>query len=173
MATFSADKFADMLRSLDAAQKYDELAEEKVSIANIVSTAQIGNFDRESDALGNPWAPRKHNYNHPPLRDTLAMYAAASDPYADGHVRKMGFREVTIGIDDDAVPYAKFQQYGTSSIPARQFMYLREEDFNLLVAPMLSGLARIMQDNARKYASGNTNLSFSDSGGNRSAGAIS
>lgn len=169
MATFKAERFADFLRSLDSAQKYDDFDDEKASISNIVSTAQIGNFDRESDETGNPWAPRKADYPHPPLRDTLKMYAAATDPFAEGSVKAMGFRSVTVGIDDSVVPYAKYQQFGTSNMPARKFFYLREQDYEKLISPFLIGLARVMQDAARAYASSSGDLTFSSTGKQTSA----
>ena len=131
-------------------------------MANIVRTAQIGNFNRESDAEGNPWAPRKHNYKHPPLRDTLDMYSAASDPYAPGAVSKSSHRSLTIGINDSVIPYAKYHQFGTRNMPKRQFFYLLETDREKLVAPIRTAMRRLLVQHGSAYGMRNVPIKSPD-----------
>lgn len=146
-----ASRFAEMLKTLHRAQVQDDLSAEKQSMANIVRTAQIGNFNRESDAEGNPWAPRKQGYKHPPLRDTLDMYSAASDPYAAGAVEYSTHRSLVIGISDEVIPYAKYHQFGAGPIPKRQFFYMLETEREKLVAPMRTAMRRLLVQHGAAY----------------------
>ena len=146
-----ANQFAGMLRTLHRAQTQDDMAAEKESMANIIRTAQIGNFNRESDAEGNPWSPRKSGYRHPPLRDTLAMYAAASDPFAAGSVEYMTHRSLVVGISDEVIPYAKYHQFGAGPIPKRQFFYMLETEREKLVAPMRTAMRRLLVQHGSAY----------------------
>lgn len=158
-----ANQFAGMLRTLHRAQTQDTMDDEKRSMANIIRTAQIGNFDRESDAEGNPWSPRKSNYKHPPLRDTLAMYSAASDPYAPGSVEYMTHRRLVVGISDEIIPYAKYHQFGAGPIPKRQFFYMIETEREKLVAPMLTAMRRLLVQHGSAYGMSNVPLKSPDS----------
>lgn len=150
-----ANQFSKMLRTLHRAQTQDPMDAEKTSMANIIRTAQIGNFNRESDATGNPWQPRKSKVSHPPLRDTLAMYAAASDPYAPGAVEYANHRSLRVGISDKVIPYASHHQFGTKNIPKRQFYYLLEADRDKLVFPLQAALRRLLVQHGSSFGMSN------------------
>jgi hypothetical protein len=88
-----------------------------------------GNFLREEDSDGNPWAPHApltialHGV-HPLLRLSYAMYRAATDLDAATALQLLEDRKITIGIDGNQIPYAWKQDEGAGRIPAREFFYL-------------------------------------------------
>ncbi|MCR9295578.1 MAG: hypothetical protein NXI32_22910 [bacterium] len=91
------------------------------------------NFQRQQAESGESWLPHapltiKLHGEHPLLRLTWTMYAAATnidDPKAK---KIIGDREIVFGIDGTEIPYARTQQSGEGRVPAREFFYVRDED---------------------------------------------
>lgn len=85
------------------------------------------NYLNEVDSSGNKWPPRKDNLPHPLLRKTLAMHKATADPMGPGHYfENVSAAEFYTGVDDSVIFYAKYQNYGTSRIPPREFIFVTD-----------------------------------------------
>lgn len=84
------------------------------------------NFVTTSSPHGGHWKPRKDNLPHPLLRKTFAMYFAATDRNAEGHIADYGRREMKEGIDSSVIVYAAAQNfghdYGNRILPARRYI---------------------------------------------------
>jgi hypothetical protein len=74
-----------------------------------------------------PWAPRKDNLPHPLLRKTGKMHLATTRLGAPGNISIAGERELTFGVDGSVVDYANYQQYGTSRMVARPYIWISED----------------------------------------------
>lgn len=92
------------------------------------------NFATTSSPHGGRWKPRKDNLPHPLLRKTFAMYFAATDRNAEGHIADYGRREMQEGIDSSVIVYAGYQNFGTSRIPARRYIDLSDGTLTNTVA---------------------------------------
>lgn len=73
------------------------------------------------------WAPRKDNLPHPLLRKTGKMHLAATRLGAPGNISEAGHRHLTFGVEGSVVDYANYQQYGTSKMVARPYIWISEE----------------------------------------------
>jgi len=87
------------------------------------------NFAAMKGADGAPWPPRKDNAEHPLLRLTRAMYGAATEPGAAGHISAASAEALKTGIDIGAIRYARAQNlgYAPHNLPPREFMYASDE----------------------------------------------
>lgn len=85
-------------------------------------------FNSSSDPeTGAGWPPRKRaGDGHPILINKGSLLQAATGGGA-GSVGRIGTGEVTIGVSDASVGYAKFHQHGTSKMPPRPFMGASEK----------------------------------------------
>jgi phage gpG-like protein len=97
-----------------AAERVDnpaQIAREAVaSVPMIESLYKLG-FEREEAPDGSGWAPPKHDYGHPLMRDTRDLQNGAEvSAEADG---------VRITVN---VPYAKPHQEGTANMEARKIV---------------------------------------------------
>lgn len=123
------DEFLEMLGG--AADRLDnaDLRPALRAAGNQFGDEVAGNFQRQEDSSGNPWAPHApltialHGV-HPLLRLSYAMYRAATDLDAAAAVSLLEDRKITIGIDGNEIPYAWKQDEGAGRIPAREFFYL-------------------------------------------------
>lgn len=80
------------------------------------------NFTSSATPEGRSWPPRKHRGDgHPLLIDTGRMLQAATGG-GPGHVTRVQNDELTVGVDDQKVPYAKYHNEGTRRMPRREFM---------------------------------------------------
>jgi phage virion morphogenesis protein len=138
------EAFSAMLRSLPA--RVDDAGVETMhtEVGNIFRAAQEQNFTRAADHNNTPWPPRKRSYPWPILRKTRRMLKAASQRNAPGNIQRNIGRTLELGIQNSAVPYAKFHQFGTSRLPTRRFFYLRQEDRKQLEPAIRAHLMRIM-----------------------------
>jgi phage gpG-like protein len=150
----SPESFAKMLRRLPADQASDEFESAKDEMAKLFRLAQEDNFIREQDASGRTWARRTRDYPWLTLRKTLKMMKAASIKGAAGNFEEIQHRRLTLGIDGYEVFYAKFHQFGTRRMPARQFLYLRSDDRLGLRGPLRRRLGVILQNRKRMHANG-------------------
>lgn len=87
------------------------------------------NFAAMKDSQGAPWPPRKDNLTHPLLRLTTAMYGAATQPGAAGHISAASAEALKTGIDISAIRYARAQNkgYAPRNLPPREFMYVGDQ----------------------------------------------
>lgn len=86
------------------------------------------NFAAMKDSQGSPWPPRKDNAPHPLLRLTTAMYGAATEPGAAGHISQATADALKTGIDINVIRYARAQNkgYAPRNLPPREFMYVED-----------------------------------------------
>ena len=92
------------------------------------------NFDTASTASGEAWAPHapatvaRHG-PHPLLILSGAMKQAATESGAAGNYEEVDDRTLVVGLDMSHVngfDYASAQQFGTSTIPSREFFALSD-----------------------------------------------
>lgn len=90
------------------------------------------NFTSSATPEGRNWPPRKHRGDgHPLLIDTGKMMQAATGGGA-GHVTQVQNDELTVGVDDSKVPYAKYHNEGTRRLPRREFMGAGKKRINAM-----------------------------------------
>ena len=147
----TARNFAGMLRSLSGALGADPLDRELEEVSGLFRDVQIENFQNERDSRGNPWAPRQGNYNHPPLRRTLRMFAAATVRGAPHSIEMISRNRMVLGIDGSTLLYPIRHQKGTSRFPARQFFYLAKKDRKRLHPPLYRGQRRVLRTMIKRY----------------------
>lgn len=116
------------------------------SLNAIISKHLAVNYLGEVDSDGNKWPPRKDNLPHPLLRKTLAMYGASVNPSASSHYfEQLSGEELYSGVDDSSIHYAKYQNYGTSRIPPREFIFVTDrmaEDLQAFAGNHLANMSR-------------------------------
>ena len=109
-----ADETAARLPALDYSEPLKDSAE-------LISQAIDENFAGARDPDGNPWPPleqpRRSGGTGPPLDDTGLLSSSSK-------VEELTANELVFG---DPVEYAAFQNSGTGTIPARQFMGVNGE----------------------------------------------
>jgi hypothetical protein len=154
MASLSPEGFVQLMAALPSAIQTDPRKKEKAEVAEEFRTAQAGNFAREQDDMGAAWAPRRGNHSHPPLRDTLAMFQAATKKNASGGIETAGAGFLLMGISGGSVDYAAKHNDGKDGMVKRRFHYLREEDAMKLFPLLRIGLGRILDENVRRFADG-------------------
>jgi phage gpG-like protein len=146
----SADAFADMLKGLNRRLMSDEKRKESEEVAGIVRELVEENFSDETDRHHNPWLPRKGNPQHLPLRKSYDMFNAATRRGSTGNVEEIEADSITVGVNGE-IHYAKYQQFGTSRIPAREYMYVHKNDLPKLEPPVEDLHNRFMNDQVFIY----------------------
>lgn len=108
--------------AFDASEAWPEV--EKVLLVGVGD-----NFAAMKGSDGSPWPPRKDSSEHPLLRLTRAMYGAATEPGAAGHISASSAEALKTGIDIEAIKYARAQNkgYAPRNLPPREFMYVGDE----------------------------------------------
>lgn len=111
--------FANELFGGDYTQVFDTLVEP-------INEGLGSNFDRQTSASGEAWAPHsgytvKKMGVHPLLMWTGAMIFSLESRSASNRIEEITQTSLTIGTD---LFYAPWQQYGTARIPARPFVWL-------------------------------------------------
>lgn len=118
-----AEESARLGQAIQAADFSQELAG---PVRGLVLQGIRDNFTGSRDPSGKPWAPRKNiGDGHPLLMDTGRLMQAATGGGA-GHSSAASSRELSVGVSDASVPYAKYHETGTSKMPARRFMGVQE-----------------------------------------------
>jgi len=146
----SADAFADMLKGLSSRLMEDEKLVESKKVADIVRELVEENFSDETDRHHNAWLPRKGDPKHLPLRKSYDMFTAATKRGATGNVEEIDSESITVGVNGE-IPYAKYQQFGTSRIPAREYMYVHKNDLPRLEPPIEELHKRFMNEQVFVY----------------------
>jgi hypothetical protein len=99
------DKLIAAAEAVDSPEQIER--EAKASVDMIESLYTLG-FERTEAPDGRQWAPPKHDYGHPLMRDTRALQRGAQViPEPDG---------VRIVVD---VPHAEYHQHGTPKMVDR------------------------------------------------------
>jgi len=149
----SPEQFQRILTALPMRIASDPMDAEKEEMGELIREAQEGNFEREEDESGAAWAPRKGSYDHPPLRDTLAMFNAATSKGAPGNLQEHGPGYLVVGIDGSVIGYAIDHNDGIGQVQ-RRFFYLREEDLEKLDVPLRKAMKRIVLQTSKEFAGG-------------------
>jgi len=79
-------------------------------------------FIKEQAPYGT-WPARKYSYPWPILIKTGNMLEAARDTGNPGNLCEVTAHELQTGVKVDVVKYAGFQQYGTSKLPPRPYVW--------------------------------------------------
>lgn len=140
----NANQFVQLLRELPKLVAEIDHSDTLQSGAAIVEKSIRGNFSRQEDASGRRWRPRqvtifpdeiRSRWDHPLLILTGKLIGAATGGL--GHKRTVSKSRLTMGIDENTVPYAPIHNFGGISIlpngrrmliPDRQFFYLYKSD---------------------------------------------
>lgn len=149
--SMSVESFAAMVRGLGRAVEADPMDREQQEIAALVRDEVVNNFQREEDGEGQSWAPRVGNPRHLPLRETYAMYAAATVRGAPGNIEIRTRQELVVGVSGAEIDYAAKQNYGTAKIPAREYLYIRKIRFTRVEQPAVDGLKRILDRQIKQH----------------------
>lgn len=121
--TLTLAAFGDALFAQAVAAKEVSLKEVMGSeVLELYREGVLENFKSATDPDGKAWPPRKHQYPHPILVKTGAMQEGALGEGA-GFVM---VEDLSVSITDP-VEHAKFHEFGTSRLPARSFMGLKDE----------------------------------------------
>jgi hypothetical protein len=123
-------QFADDLGSASLEQAFDGITPQFYG-------AIKDNFTKTRDSSSAIWPPHApstvQRYGpHPLLILSGRMLAASTQRGADGGRMEIGPRSMRAGVD---IEYAKYQQFGTSRIPAREFYYVHEENLESIRKP--------------------------------------
>jgi phage gpG-like protein len=107
--------------ALDSAPLTEPLAK----CAAELRSAFAANFAAASAPNFGAWPPRKKAYPWPPLRKSGALFAAATQQGASGHVEEIGGREATVGVEKSStLPYTHSQNFGwpKTNLPPRPYI---------------------------------------------------
>jgi phage gpG-like protein len=121
------DQFAIALMGVVEDLENDPFQQPLEACAGALAQGEERAFDSATDASGSPWPPhspytvRKYG-PHPLLILSGAMKRAATG--GAGNIAQLNGRSLAYGVDQTVIPYAPFQNRGTSRIPRRQFMYI-------------------------------------------------
>ncbi len=123
-------QFADDLGSASLEQAFDGITPQFYG-------AIKDNFTKTRDSSSAIWPPHApstiQRYGpHPLLILSGRMLSASTQRGADGGRMEIGPRSMRAGVD---IEYAKYQQFGTSRIPAREFYYVHEENLESIRKP--------------------------------------
>jgi len=143
-----------MIRGLAEDLANDPLDKEQDEMTGRVRDSVIDNFNDEVDYDGATWEPRKRDYDHDPLRETFAMFGAATVKGAPGSIEVKSREEVVMGVSTDEIEYAAAQNYGhdESNLPAREYMFIREEHQSKLDEVALDGIGRVVDESIEKHS---------------------
>lgn len=142
-----ASEVSGIVDRLERASFRDALVEAGKAFGEEVA----GNFERNEDSEGQPWAPHapltvKLYGPHPLLRLTWAMHAAAIDLNNEAAKYLLEDRVITIGIDGNELPYAAVHDQGGGRIPKREFFYLNEQSQDRVGEVLEEECFKVVQD---------------------------
>jgi phage gpG-like protein len=144
--SLTPEALADLLRNLNPAMEADPMDEEQVEMTGVVRDCVIENFTDQQNYEGEPWPERKQDYDHDMLRETFTMYGAATVRGQTGSIEIRDRQEIIMGVSVDEVEYAAKQNYGheESNLPAREYMFVREEHQPRLDEPLEVAMNRVL-----------------------------
>jgi len=106
--------FGGLDRLIAAAERVDspaQIAREAAASVDMIESLYVLGFEREEAPDGSKWAPPKHDYGHPLMRDTRELQSGAQVTAEPNGVR--------IEVD---TPYAHYHQDGTDTMEARKIV---------------------------------------------------
>lgn len=109
-------EFAGLERLIDAAEKVDspeQIRREAEATVPMVESLYILGFERTEAPDGSKWAPPKHDYGHPLMRDTRALQQGATVTAESEGVR------IKVSVPGD---YDQHHQHGTDTMVARKIV---------------------------------------------------
>lgn len=122
--------FADAMESAPLDRVFNQIVPR-------IHDAIADNFIRTRNSSSQIWPPHAPatvaRYGpHPLLILSGKMLRASTTRGAEGQTETIGPRDLRLGV---TIPYAKYQQFGTSRIPAREFYYVHEENLESIREP--------------------------------------
>lgn len=100
-----------LIEASEAVDSPAQLRREAAASVDMIESLYVQGFEREEAPDGSKWAPPKHDYGHPLMRDTRDLQnGAVVSPEGNG---------VRITVD---VPYAHYHQDGTDNMDARKIV---------------------------------------------------
>ena len=100
-----------LIEAAEAVDSHAQLQREAAASVDMIESLYVQGFEREEAPDGSKWAPPKHDYGHPLMRDTRDLQnGAVVSPDGNG---------VRITVD---VPYAHYHQDGTDNMDARKIV---------------------------------------------------
>lgn len=100
-----------LIEAAEAVDSHAQLQREAAASVDMIESLYVQGFEREEAPDGSKWAPPKHDYGHPLMRDTRDLQnGAVVSPEGNG---------VRITVD---VPYAHYHQDGTDNMDARKIV---------------------------------------------------
>lgn len=123
-----------LIDNVESLMTSDLSAMESVDLSEALSQCRMAiregirrGFSAATDVqTGQPWAPRKHPYPHPPLMKTQTMANAAAG-IGSGSISEINGRTLRVGVSTSAVPYAPYHQFGTGRMVARPYVGASDE----------------------------------------------
>lgn len=128
-ATYTLDEFGAELeendRLVDELPVGRDLVDE---VTDMIYASVQRNFDEKVGSDGTPWAPHApmtvRMYGpHPLLILSGTMWVASTMSGVQGNYVEVNDRSIVTGV---TLPYAEKQQFGTATIPQREFYYVRD-----------------------------------------------
>ena len=101
---------------------------------------------RNEETIWPPHAPAtvaRHG-PHPLLILSGKMREATVRQGAPGNVQEITDRQLTVGVDERAVPYAGFQNWGTVRIPQREFLVPRQDNLDQCAEAIADALMEML-----------------------------
>lgn len=120
-------------------------------IADRMEGWERSQFESEGNRASHGWSPIKQATIERKQRaglDTRVLHAthllrdALTRSQAPGAVRQINRRSMTFGVDADKVPYARFHQHGTRSMPRRRPLELTKHDREEVVRDLQRWITR-------------------------------
>jgi hypothetical protein len=130
--TFDSENIAQVFADLKRDIVESDLSEAFREVAPIVRTGYGENIDRAADESGSPWPAHspttiKMYGPHPLLVLEYHLLTALTEQGSNGNITDVQSREMTTGVDGNAIPYATTHQYGWGHIPKREYLYATNE----------------------------------------------
>lgn len=131
MITFKVDESKTFTRALEKAQKVsDDLSAPFSLIAQDFYRTQPATWNQSGAGVYQDLTERTKKqkraqvgFVYPILRRNGYLERAASEEGAQGNITEVTANSLTLGVDDRSIPYAGYQQLGTTFIPARPYIF--------------------------------------------------
>jgi phage gpG-like protein len=87
---------------------------------------------------------KKTGFIYPILKLNGFLETAASIQGGPGNITKIGAKDLEMGVDEKAIPYAIFHQLGTKKMPMRKFLFIGPEAIQFASSEQIGRLERWM-----------------------------
>lgn len=133
--SYSADNDKQFRNALNKASKTtDDLRIPFTLIAADFYRSQTAIFKLKSPGQYPDLSPRYKpakikavGFAYPILKRNGFLEIAASVQFGSGNITKINTKELDMGVEESAVPYAKYHQTGTKKMPMRKFLFIGPE----------------------------------------------